>query len=63
MLPIVRDDTISFSHCCIFIIALDLFIIVKTEEILQLREVLLMSRHEVIYIVDSLCWHISRLAE
>ena len=43
--PIIHLDVTVFTF--------DFFIVIKAEEILQLGEVLLMSRHEIIHIVNA----------
>ena len=59
MLSVVQDDTVGgVGHVHIFIVALDLLIILKAEEILKFREVLLMSRYKIVHIVDSISWDI-----
>ena len=51
--------SVVIIHCRIFIISLtlDLLVVVKPEEVFELWEFLLMSRHKIVDIVDSFVGH------
>ena len=54
MLPILAWSLlVVHSNIAIVVLALDLLVVFEAEEVLQLGEVLLMARHEVINIVYS----------
>ena len=63
MIFVVKDDAVRVGHVRIFVVTLDLFVVLEAKEILQLGEVLLMSRHEIIHIVDSVRWNIRSLGK
>lgn len=53
MITVLRTCCFSI-HCRIFIIfALDLLVVLKAKEVFKFRELILMSRHKIIDVVDS----------
>ena len=57
VLSVPRSSSTLFSHFGVAIFTLDLFVVFETQEILKFREVLLMSRYEVIDVKDCVSWN------
>ena len=63
MVLLVLASVVTIHILIFVIVALDLFIIFESEEILELREVTLMSRHEIINIIEGVAREVAVLSE
>ena len=63
MVLLVLASVVTIHILIFVIVALDLFIVFESEEILELREVTLMSRHEIINIIEGVAREVAVLSE